>query len=114
MKMAMDELNDICMEMIANAGEGRAKVFEALDEINGQNYETAGKKLEEAQEMLAEAHRLQFEKLMSPQNDGIEIPFSMLLLHAMDMTMVATSEHDLLHSIVNARLNGKEDKVCGR
>ncbi|MEJ8735063.1 PTS lactose/cellobiose transporter subunit IIA [Mediterraneibacter sp. ICN-202921] len=108
MKMKMDELNDICMEMIANAGEGRSKVFEALDEINGENYETAQKKLEEAQEMLAEAHRIQFEKLMSPQNNGVEIPFSMLLLHAMDMTMVSTSEHDLLQSVVNARLSGKE------
>lgn len=111
MKMTMEELNSACMEMIASAGEGRAIVFEALDEINVENYAMADKKLTQAQEFLAEAHKIQFEKLMAPQNNGVEIPFSMLLLHAMDMSMVATSEHDLLRSIVNARLSRKEENV---
>ncbi len=43
---------------------------------------------------------------MAPQNDGVELPFSMLLLHAMDITMVATSEHDLLHAVAA----GKKDR----
>lgn len=104
MKMAAEELNDICMEMICNAGEGRSKVFEALEQINDGNYDAAWEKLTEAQELLAEAHRIQFEKLMSPQNDGTEIPFSMLLMHAMDMTMVATSEHDMLQGVVAGKM----------
>lgn len=104
MKMASEELNDICMEMICNAGEGRSKVFEALEQINDGNYDAAREKLAEAQELLAEAHRIQFEKLMSPQNDGTEIPFSMLLMHAMDMTMVATSEHDMLQGVVAGKM----------
>lgn len=108
MKMTMEELNGICMEMISNAGEGRAMVFEALDEIHAENYSEAEKKLNEAQEFLAEAHKIQFEKLMAQQNNGVEIPFSMLLLHAMDMSMVSTSEHDLLRSIVNAKLSRKD------
>lgn len=104
MKMTMEELNAICMEMISNAGEGRSKVYEALDKINEESYEEAENKLNEAQDLLAEAHKIQFEQIMSPQSNGVEIPFSMLLLHAMDMTMVSTSEHDLLHSIVAAKL----------
>lgn len=104
MKMASEELNDICMEMICNAGEGRSKVFEALEQINDENYDAAREKLTEAQELLAEAHKIQFEKLMSPQNDGTEIPFSMLLMHAMDMTMVATSEHDMLQGVVAGKM----------
>ncbi|EOS68561.1 hypothetical protein C818_03368 [Lachnospiraceae bacterium MD308] len=107
MKMTMEELNNICMEMICNAGEGRAKVFEALEEINNEDYDAAQKKLAEAQELLAEAHRIQFEKLMSPQNAGEEIPVSMLLMHAMDMTMVATSEHDMLQGVVSGRKGRK-------
>lgn len=106
MKMTMEELNNICMEMICNAGEGRSKVFEAVEEMNKENYAAAEEKLTEAQEFLAEAHKIQFEKLMAPQNDGVEIPFSMLLLHAMDITMVATSEHDLLHAVAA----GKKDR----
>lgn len=107
MKMTMEELNAICMEMICNAGEGRSKVFEALDSVNQADYDTAARQLDEAQELLAEAHKIQFEQLMGPQNSGTEIPFSMLLLHAMDMTMVSTSEHDLLRSVVEAK-RGKE------
>lgn len=41
MKMTMEELNGICMEMISNAGEGRSKVFEALDSVNKGDYKTA-------------------------------------------------------------------------
>lgn len=109
MKLSMEELNAICMEMICNAGEGRGMVFEALDAVNANNYELAEEKLNKAQESLAEAHRIQFEQLMGPQNSGTEMPFSLLLLHAMDLTMVSTSEHDLLRSIVTAKLaEGKE------
>ncbi|HJB22079.1 MAG TPA: PTS lactose/cellobiose transporter subunit IIA [Candidatus Fournierella merdavium] len=105
MKMTMEELNGICMEMISNAGEGRSKVFEALDSVNKGDYKTAAARLDEAQALLAEAHKIQFEQLMGPQNSGTEIPFSMLLLHAMDMTMVSTSEHDMLRSVVEAKLD---------
>lgn len=37
MKMSVEELNEICMEMIANAGEGRAKVYEALESYHKKN-----------------------------------------------------------------------------
>ena len=103
MKMTQEELSTICMEMSASAGAGRAKVFEALELFHEEKYGQSESTLLEAQELLAEAHKIQFEQLMSPQNRGVEIPFSMLLLHAMDMTMVATSEHDMLHSILKAR-----------
>lgn len=101
----MEESSSICMELISNAGEGRALVYEALDAINKADYGLASIRLNEAQEMLAEAHRIQFEQLMAPQNNGMEIPFSLLLLHAMDLLMVTTSEHDVLRNIVNAKLS---------
>ncbi|MGM9549633.1 MAG: PTS lactose/cellobiose transporter subunit IIA [Faecousia sp.] len=105
MKMTMDELSNACMEMICNAGEGRSKVYEALNDVIAENYQAADAKLLEAQALLAEAHKVQFEQLMAPQLNGTEIPFSMLLLHAMDISMVSTSEHDLLRAVVSARLS---------
>lgn len=105
MKMAMEEVSSICMELISDAGEGRALVYEALDATNKADYALALIRLDEAQEMLAEAHRIQFEQLMAPQNNGMEIPFSLLLLHAMDLLMVTTSEHDMLRNVVNAKLS---------
>lgn len=108
--MNLEQLNMICMEMISNAGEGRALIFEAMKEMLSGNYENAKKKLSEAEELLSEAHRIQFEELMSPQNKGVELPFSMLLLHAMDLTMISTSEHDMLHTILVSRMGDDEEK----
>lgn len=105
MIMTMDELSNACMEMICNAGEGRSKVYEALNDVLKEDYASADAKLLEAQDLLAEAHRVQFEQLMAPQLNGTEIPFSLLLLHAMDISLVSTSEHDLLRAVVSARLN---------
>lgn len=110
MKMTMEEVGSICMELISNAGEGRSLVYEALDAIHEADYVLALIKLDGAQEMLAEAHRIQFEQLMAPQNSGIEIPFSLLLLHAMDLLMVTTSEHDMLRNVVNAKLSKQQAK----
>lgn len=42
---------------------------------------------------------------MVAQSRSEDIPFSLLLLHAMDITLVSTSEHDLLRAMVNAKLN---------
>lgn len=105
MKMDLEQVNTICMEMISNAGEGRALVYEALEAVIAKEYAAAEAKLTEAEGYLAQAHRIQFEQLMAPQNNGTELPFSMLLLHAMDLTMVSTSEHDMLRSIVKAHIN---------
>lgn len=103
--MNKEQLDAVCMEMISNAGEGRGLVFEALESFQQDDYEAADQKLNQAQAFLAEAHKIQFEQLMSPQNKGVEIPFSMLLLHAMDLTMITTSEHDLLNAIVQGKLS---------
>lgn len=101
--MNIEELNNVCMEMISHAGEGRGKVYEAIDLFTDDEIDEVEKKLEEAEKYLSEAHRLQFEELMKRQFNGEDIPFSLLLLHAMDITLVSTSEHDLLQALVNSR-----------
>jgi cellobiose-specific phosphotransferase system component IIA len=100
--MSQDELMTICMEMISNAGEGRGMVHEALELALKKDYAAAGQRLDEAEKFLAEAHRMQFEKLMGPQKNNVTIPFDMLLLHAMDLLMVATSERDMVTKVIQA------------
>lgn len=103
--MEREELVGICMEMISFSGEGRSKVHEARVEFSKKNYENVRSLLEEAEELLGEAHKAQFSKLMVPQNQGQTIPFDLLLLHAMDLLMVATSEYDILK--IELRLEDK-------
>ena len=70
MKMTLEQVNTICMEMISSAGEGRALVYEALDAILQKDYQAADAKLTQAEAHLSEAHRIQFEELMAPQKQG--------------------------------------------
>lgn len=102
MEMPQDELMLTCMEMISNTGEGRGFVFEALDLALREDYEAALAKLEEGEAFLAEAHRIQFEELMGPQKKGVTVPFDMLLIHAMDLLMISTSERDMLRKVIQA------------
>lgn len=102
--MTLDDLSLICMEMISYAGEGRTYVHEAINAYAKNDLQKALELLEEAEKSLSEAHRMQYEKLMVPQCQGEEFPCSILMLHAMDLTLIATSEHDVLRAIITAKL----------
>lgn len=102
--MSLEELSEYCMLMISYAGEGRTLVFEATNQYVRENYNDALSKLTEAEESLNKAHEIQWGKLMAAQMQGETIPFNMLLLHAMDLLMTATSEHDLLKVLIDSKM----------
>ncbi len=99
--MNIKELNKICMEMISYTGEGRSLVYEAIDLTLRGEYSKARVTLDEGISLLNEGHRIQFEDLMAKQMQGEEIPFSLLLLHAMDLLMISTSEKDLIERVLS-------------
>lgn len=101
MAMTIAQLESSCMEMIALAGEGRAKVFEALDALLAGDRAKSLQILEEAEELLGQAHQIQFLQLMKPQAEGETIPFHLLLIHAMDLLMTSASEKDLVQKAAN-------------
>ena len=106
--MTLEDVSTICMEMISYAGEGRALVYEAINAFVADNFQKALEQLEEAEKFLGVAHRMQYEKLMAPQFQGEEIPCSVLMLHAMDLTLISTSEHDLLRALITAKIENKD------
>lgn len=105
--MTNDELVSTCMEMISNTGMGRTLVYEAINLFVDDKFDECIEKLNEAETYIGEAHKLQFEKIMSKQFSGDEIPFNMLLLHAMDITLVSNAEHDMLLALATAKKNKK-------
>lgn len=105
--MTNDELVSTCMEMISNTGTGRTMVYEAIDLFVNDKFDECIQKLNEAETYIGKAHKLQFEKIMSKQSSGEEIPFNMLLLHAMDITLVTNAEHDMLLALAIAKKNKK-------
>ena len=102
--MSEEELELVCMEVISNAGEGRAHVYTALDLYLGGEREKAKKDLETADGYLQAAHDAQFTKLMAYQLEGGEIKFQLIILHAMDLLMVASAERDMLKHVVMASI----------
>lgn len=108
-RMTLEDLSTICMEMIGYAGEGRSLTYEAINLFVNDKFQQALEKLEEAEKFLSEAHRMQYEKLMAPQFQGEEIPCSVLMLHAMDLTLISTSEHDLLKALITAKIEKNND-----
>ncbi len=105
-KLDMKFVESTCMEIICNAGEGRAHVYEALEHCLKEEYDSALEALNEAETYLQQAHNAQFSKLMKSQLDGKELPFNIIILHAMDLLMVATAERDMLKRIVMSKVSG--------
>jgi PTS system cellobiose-specific IIA component len=98
--MTNDEIEVICMGMIGYAGEARTLIFDVIESLFSEKLEGSTQKLEQAEQMLNEAHKIQFTKLMQPQANGEAIPFHLLLIHAMDMVMGTTSELDLAKKLL--------------
>lgn len=106
----MEYVEQNCMEMISYAGEGRALVYEALEHVLKEDYARAGEFLDKSEECLQKAHNVQFTKLMTYQLEGNDLPFHVLILHAMDLLMVATAERDMLKRIVASKLSRGNEK----
>lgn len=104
-KLDSNYVESICMEIISNAGEGRAHVYEALGFFLKGEYNRALNAINEAEPYLCKAHDCQFENLMQPQLKGKEIPFHIIILHAMDLLMVAGAERDMLKTIIISKLS---------
>jgi Phosphotransferase system cellobiose-specific component IIA len=106
--MNREEMAANCMEMIGYAGEGRSLVYEAVDLLVEEEYQAALEVVIRAEDELLKAHEIQFMRLMSRQADDEELPADMLLLHAMDILMAATSEKDLVKAIVQAKIRKRK------
>lgn len=108
MMMTKEEIEAICMEMISLTGEGRALVHESLEAFAANDLELSREKLEAAQVYLTKAHEIQFSKIIKAQAQGESLPFHVLLIHAMDLLMVSTSERDVAQKLLTGAETRRE------
>ena len=85
------DINCIAMEVIMNAGDGRDKVDQALDEIAGGDFARAEALLGEAETFIVKAHNAQTDVIQS-QVSGETMEYSLLFIHAQDTIMTITTE----------------------
>lgn len=85
------DINKAAMEVILNAGNGREKVDQALEEMAKFNFEQAKVLLDEAEGMVLKAHVAQT-KVIQSQVSGEDTEYSLLFIHAQDTIMTINTE----------------------
>jgi PTS system cellobiose-specific IIA component len=92
-------LEEIAFKIIANAGEARAKISEALDATERKDFKKAGELLDKAEEHITAAHKVHLE-VVQKEASGEKIQPTLLLIHGMDIMLVAESEKDMAKRII--------------
>ncbi|WRS30543.1 PTS lactose/cellobiose transporter subunit IIA [Actinomycetaceae bacterium MB13-C1-2] len=97
--IAIDEVHQVAMEIILNAGNGRTKIKSALVAMEECDFDKARTDLDAAQEEITKAHRAQT-KLIQSEARGEEIPSSILFVHAQDTLMTIKSEQNIAERLM--------------
>ena len=99
--MALNEqLEQIVMTIIANAGDARVKVYEALAKAKKGEFEEAKALLKKSEEVSTEAH-LAHSQLLSLYANGELQATDLLISHAQDHLMCAELARELVTEIIN-------------
>ena len=86
-------LEQIIFSLVLHAGNARAKAYDALDAAESGDFESADKRLDEADDEFYEGHKFQ-NKLIREQSGNVTPNF--LVIHAQDQLMTALSEKNLI------------------
>ena len=108
-----DELVNVAMSVLLNAGDARNCIKQALDALLEENSDlTVDKKFEEAKSFINLAHKAQTD-LIQREARGEGCQYSMLLTHAQDTLMTIKSEMVLAEQMVRLyrSLNNKINQV---
>ncbi|EKO1912659.1 PTS lactose/cellobiose transporter subunit IIA [Clostridium botulinum] len=110
-----EELSQISMQIILNAGDARAIIDEALVSIEEGSFDEADEKMTEAKKKISLAHSSQTNAIQG-EAMGEKIPPSVLFAHAQDTLMVVMSEWNTARRFIklfkqyDARLKKLEDE----
>jgi cellobiose-specific phosphotransferase system component IIA len=88
------EMEEVCLQIIALAGDAKSKVYEALSTAQDGQFSKAKQMLEEANRNIHEAREIQH-VLLTKEARGTSVTPSVLLNHAMDILITAESERNL-------------------
>lgn len=88
------DLEQVAFQIIANSGEARSKISEAMDACEEGRLEKAEKLIEEAEKNLLAAHDTHM-KVCQKEACGENIQPTLLLIHGMDLMLVTESERDM-------------------
>jgi PTS system cellobiose-specific IIA component len=92
----------IVMEIIINAGDARAHVYEALEKANRGDFKGAYESIELSNEAIGRAHEIQT-SLLQKEAAGEKMEVTILFVHSQDHLMTAITEKNLIVQIIELR-----------
>ena len=111
--MDPSEWEQTLFTLILHAGEARTKAKEAAEFAREGDWEDADRLMEEAEDEQLQAHKVSA-KIVKMEAGGAQVDFSVLLVHALDLLILAWIEIDHVHEMIDMmkRLTALEDEVA--
>lgn len=107
-----NEWDQTLFQLILHAGSARSKAKEAAEKAKERDWFEAEKAIQLANDEQTMAHKINT-SIITKASQGEDIKFSVLLVHAMDLMMLAWSEIDYTEQTINMskRLQALETEV---
>ncbi len=107
------EWERLLFNLILHAGESRSKAKEAAEFASEGKWEEAQACMDDANQEQIEAHKVS-SQVIKMEAKGERVDFSILLVHAMDLLLLAWSEIDFTEQfiLINKRVKVLEDEVA--
>ena len=98
--MDKDQVMESAFEIVSFSGDAKSAAMEAIKIAKSGDIDSARQKLDEAKNTVANAHHLQTD-LISAEANGVDIPFSIVVIHGQDHLMTAMSVIDLAEEFID-------------
>jgi PTS system cellobiose-specific IIA component len=110
--MTQTEWEQRIFTVILHAGNARSSAKEAQEYASEADWEAAQASLDEANDEIVSAHKMNME-IIQQEAKGEPVEFSVLLVHALDLLVLAWSEIDFAEQFINLnkRIQALEDGV---
>ena len=96
----MTKLQELSFEIIGHAGDAKSCAYEALAAAKANDRELFEKKMEEADEFINKAHKIQFQLLQAESKGELEDSrFSIVVVHGQDHMMTVMTQIETFKEI---------------
>lgn len=107
--MNREEVTLLGFEIVAYAGDARSKLLEALKAAENGDFDKVDQLLEEANECIVQAHKVQT-SLLSKEASGDDIAYSVTMMHGQDHLMTTLVLKDIMHHLIELYKRGQNDE----
>lgn len=97
--MKKEEVAMIGFEIVAYAGDARSKLINALKEAEHGNYEEADKLIENATDLITQAHKSQTDMLQAEAR-GEDVELGFIMVHGQDHLMTTMLLRDVIQNFI--------------